>query len=190
MLGTTFSTNFPTISAARPLIRVNSTGDRDIFITKINLNTPQTISAGPAVVPNPSIVGATVVFSATATDPENTPLTYSWNFGDGSSDSSSNYVTHAYATVGSFPSTLTVSDGLTNTIVPFTVTVLPAMPTVVTPRITPDSGAFTNAVKVTLSCTTAGATIRYTTNGAEPTGSSTIYKKTGITITNSVTLKA
>ena len=48
---------------------------------------------------------------------------------------------------------------------------------------------FANSHSVTLQCATAGATIRYTTNGSEPTSSSTAY--TGpITITATTTIKA
>ncbi len=65
-----------------------------------------------------------------------------------------------------------------------------AITTVATPSISPDDGIDTNTVKVTLSCATAGATIRYTTNGSIPTSKSTAYAKTGITLTNSCTLKA
>ena len=59
-----------------------------------------------------------------------------------------------------------------------------------TPTITPVGGIFTNSVKVTLAYATAGYTIRYTVDGSDPTNLSTVYKKTGIIITNSVTLKA
>ncbi len=43
------------------------------------------------------------------------------------------------------------------------------MPTVATPAFNPDGGAFTgNTVNVTISCSTTGAVIRYTTDGSEP----------------------
>ena len=71
-----------------------------------------------------------------------------------------------------------------------TFTIVHTTPTVAMPTITPAGGTFTNSVKVTLSCTTVGATIRYTTNGTEPTSKSTVYAKAGITLTNSVTVKA
>lgn len=44
-----------------------------------------------------------------------------------------------------------------------------------TPTIDPNGGEHTGSVQVALNTTTAGATIRYTTNGAEPTSYSTAY---------------
>ena len=43
------------------------------------------------------------------------------------------------------------------------------------PTIVPNGGEHTGTVEVTLSTSTTGATIRYTTNGAEPTSYSTAY---------------
>jgi len=59
-------------------------------------------------------------------------------------------------------------------------------PTVVTPTFSPAPGSYTNSVQVSMSTTTSGAQIRYTTNGATPTTSSTLY--TGpITLTSTTT---
>ncbi|HOW97223.1 MAG TPA: chitobiase/beta-hexosaminidase C-terminal domain-containing protein [Kiritimatiellia bacterium] len=44
-----------------------------------------------------------------------------------------------------------------------------------TPVITPAGGAFSGSVTFSLSCATAGATIRYTLDGTEPTASSAAY---------------
>jgi len=86
-----------------------------------------------------------------------------------------------------FMITCTGSDGLSAQRV-FFVTIKPL---VATPSITPPGGTFTNTVKVTLDCTTAGATIRYTLDGSDPLSSSRAYnKKSGVMVTNSVTLKA
>mgnify|MGYP001788024888 CR=1 FL=1 len=61
--------------------------------------------------------------------------------------------------------------------------------TVATPTFSPAGGTYTAAQSVTLSCATAGATIRYTTNGSEPTASSTQY--TGaINVASTTTIKA
>lgn len=60
---------------------------------------------------------------------------------------------------------------------------------VATPTFSPSSGTFTVATQITLSCTTTGATIRYTTNGTTPTVTSTAY--TGpITISATTTINA
>ena len=64
------------------------------------------------------------------------------------------------------------------------------IPTVETPTFSPAAMTFaTDTLSVSLSCATAGATIRYTTNGSEPTASSAQY--TGaITLNATTTIKA
>ncbi|MDD5688205.1 MAG: carbohydrate-binding protein [Elusimicrobia bacterium] len=47
--------------------------------------------------------------------------------------------------------------------------------TVETPTISPGAGTYASSVTVTLGCATGGATIRYTTNGTDPTSSSLLY---------------
>lgn len=61
--------------------------------------------------------------------------------------------------------------------------------TVATPVISPSGGTFVSSAQVTLSVTTPGASIRYTTNGSDPTSSSTLYSST-FTLTNSATVNA
>ena len=64
------------------------------------------------------------------------------------------------------------------------------IPTVETPTFSPAAMTFaTDTLSVSLSCATAGATVRYTTNGSEPTASSAQY--TGaITLNATTTIKA
>jgi N-acetyl-beta-hexosaminidase len=57
------------------------------------------------------------------------------------------------------------------------------------PVFSPAAGTFTGSANVTLSSTTAGATIRYTTNGNDPTVASTVYTA-AIPLTASTTIKA
>jgi murein DD-endopeptidase MepM/ murein hydrolase activator NlpD len=60
---------------------------------------------------------------------------------------------------------------------------------VATPSFSPGGGTYSNPQSVTISCGTSGATVRYTTDGSEPTSASVQY--TGpIAINSTTTLKA
>jgi hypothetical protein len=61
--------------------------------------------------------------------------------------------------------------------------------TVATPTFTPEAGTYTSAQNVSISTTTADASIYFTTNGDEPTESSTLYT-TPVSVAVSTTLKA
>lgn len=61
--------------------------------------------------------------------------------------------------------------------------------TVSTPTFSPAAGTYTSAQSVTISCSTSGAIIYYTTNGSTPTASSSVYSS-AITISETTTLKA
>lgn len=52
---------------------------------------------------------------------------------------------------------------------------VPPPPKVSAPIINPDSGSFVTSVEVSMSTTTSGASIYYTTNGSLPSASSTLY---------------
>lgn len=68
-----------------------------------------TIVSGPTAVPNPVIEGGLVQLSCTAQDTEQ--LTWSWDFGDGSTDNSNNSsVSHIYAVPGDYMVTVTAKD--------------------------------------------------------------------------------
>ncbi len=56
--------------------------------------------------------------SAGSADPEGQPLTYSWDFGDGSPLSTAANPAHTYTTAGVYTVRLTVSDGVNNTFSP------------------------------------------------------------------------
>ena len=62
-------------------------------------------------------------------------------------------------------------------------------PATATPAISPAAGTYSNSVSVSISDSTAGATIYYTTNGSTPTTSSTKYSS-AFTLTATATVKA
>ena len=62
-------------------------------------------------------------------------------------------------------------------------------PQVATPTVSPAAGTSYASVGVSLACATAGATVRYTTDGSEPAAGSTAYS-TALTFTQTTTLKA
>ena len=65
------------------------------------------------------------------------------------------------------------------------------LPYVATPVITPTSGAVVSGQEVTISCATDGASIYYTTDGTNPSSSSTLYNpESKPTITAETTIKA
>jgi large repetitive protein len=55
--------------------------------------------------------GETATFQGKATDLGNDTLTYTWNFGDGSTPMIGESVNHLYANNGTYTATLTVTDG-------------------------------------------------------------------------------
>ncbi len=74
----------------------------------------------------------------------------------------------------------------------YTINTQPPDPSAVaTPTFSPAGGTFTSAQSVTLSCSTAGATIRYTTNGNDPTeASSAFVAGRPIAVSSTTTIKA
>ena len=83
-------------------------------ISYISANQPPVVAAtaNPASGPTPLEVHFS---SAGSTDPEGEPLTYSWNFGDGTTSTAAN-PTHTYANPGPYQARLTISDGVNNSI--------------------------------------------------------------------------
>ena len=97
-----------------------------VLWTKNPPNRPPTASAGG---PYPGSEGSAIVFDGAATtDPDAQPLTYDWDFGDGSAHGTGVAPSHTYADNGSVPITLIVSDGALSDTATTTATVANAPP--------------------------------------------------------------
>jgi len=164
----------------------NANGTRGL-ITIVSTATPT--AATPTISPNGgsyqnsvpvtlacTTAGATIRYTTNGSDPTSSSTAYNGNAF--TLTSSATVKAKAFATGYNASGIASAS---------FTVT---ATPTAATPTISPNGGSYQNSVPVTLACTTAGATIRYTTNGSDPTSSSTAYNGNAFTLTSSATVKA
>ena len=89
-------------------------GAANSITTPIIITSPTVENQAPTASLTASVTEGTtpleVIFDGSAsTDPEESPLTYSWNFGDGSSGQGAT-VSHTYTSPGTFTATLTVTD--------------------------------------------------------------------------------
>jgi hypothetical protein len=84
---------------------------------------------------------------------------------------------------------IAVAGGLTSAVATATYTIPPAQPTFSTVPAAPAAGPFTSALSVTISDTTAGAIIHYTTDGTAPTPKSATYAGP-ISVVSTETLRA
>ena len=103
--------------------------------------------------------GATIFYTMNGTTPTTSSTPYT-----GPISVSSSQTIKAIATASGFAQSAVASAAYTIN-----------LPQTATPTFSPVAGTYTAAQSVTLSDTTAGATIYYTTNGSTPTSSSTIY---------------
>ena len=74
---------------------------------------PTCLITASTYMPNPS---ETVTFYSNASDPDNDPLAYFWEFGDGTTSSEAN-PTHAYGSSGTYSVSLYVSDNYENSVI-------------------------------------------------------------------------
>jgi len=81
-----------------------------LFILSISAWAQPQFSAPVTANPKPGLPGQEITFSVSATSSDNSALTYSWAFGDGTSGSGAS-VTHTYAKSGIYYVYVRVSDG-------------------------------------------------------------------------------
>ncbi|MFZ5875090.1 MAG: PKD domain-containing protein [Nitrospirota bacterium] len=122
-------------------------------------------------IPATGIAGEPVSFSGAASDNDGDPLTFTWNFGDGSplQASTSGMGTHTYAIAASYDVTLTVTDGHggTATSAAQTIVISSALPGNNPPVIT-------SMMMPTASSVIAGQPITVTATASDPDGGNTL----------------
>ena len=78
-------------------------------------NQPPTITSAATATPNSATTGQNIAFNVSAQDPENDPLTYVWNFGDGNTASTAS-TNHSYAAAGTYVATASIADNHNNSV--------------------------------------------------------------------------
>ena len=132
------------------------------------------VPAGSTVTISTTTPGATIYYTTDGTDP---------------GPSSTQYTAPIAITAAVTIKAVATAPGFDNSPVGSGAYTLTVVPTAVTPTFNPAAGAVLSGTMVTISTTTTGATIRYTTDGTAPGPSSTQYTAP-ITITAAVTIKA
>jgi len=147
------------------LVVNNGTEDSaaDTVLVDVAENLPPTARASGAPVSGDATL--VVVFDASASsDPEGGPLSYSWDFGDGTPAEPSANPNHAYSVPGKYTALLTVTDDVGNTdqaSVAVTVSA-PNTPPTVGPTASPSSGA-------------APQVVQFAANAVDPEGAALGY---------------
>lgn len=103
----------------------DSTNGLPVPQVQVTGNTAPTVTSAATASVLQAFVDEQIVFSAGATDVNNDPLAYTWNFGDGTFGSGAS-VSHTFATAGTYNVIVTISDNFTGSVTStVTVTVLP-----------------------------------------------------------------
>jgi hypothetical protein len=132
------------------------------------------VAAGSTVTISTTTVGATIYYTTDGSDPGTSSMLYS----------------APIAITGALTiKAIATAAGLANSAVASAAYTLTTTPMADTPTFSPAAGGVASGTTVTISTTTAGATVYYTTDGSDPGTSSTPYTAP-ISITAAVTIKA
>lgn len=98
--------------------------DTDVVAITVNPPVNHPPVASPTATPSSGDSPLTVQFTANATDADNDPLTYLWDFGDSTTSTQAN-PSHTYTAAGTYTASLTVSDSEDTASYSLTITVSP-----------------------------------------------------------------
>jgi len=201
LTGESFSDDFPVSNGAFQKVNKGSTGaGTNAFVAKVNVGAPASATATTTKLSasaNPAATGASVTFTATVSANTGTAApTGSVVFSvDGAAKATvvlvSKVAKFSTSTLTAGQHTIKASYAGNSTFSASSATLTEAIgqARVAMPNFTPAAGTYAPSQAITLSDATAGATIRYTTNGTTPNATSPKYSAP-IHLTKTTTIKA
>ena len=154
--------------------------------TSVTVNSPaaETVNASIAG-PYQSVVGQAVVFDATASsDNLSNPLTFAWDFGDGTTGTGVT-PSHTYTAPGSYTATVTATGASANATATTAVTIGVSIGVTIT---SPTSNALFGVNSIQVTGTVTGPNLAVTVNGVAATVSGTSFVAKGVSLREGVNL--
>jgi hypothetical protein len=124
---------FAVTTGARTSVSTQATGVNSAALGNFQLGEaalPPVFNSSGIVVSGDPVTGMTLSFSAVASDPNGLPLSYNWDFGDGTivSSGSSASIQHVYSSGGTFTVTLTVTNSFASNLLSLPLTIIAPAP--------------------------------------------------------------
>jgi len=131
-----------------------------------DLNAPPVIQEMVAN-PNPALAGRQVDFTLVASDPDGDPLTFDWNFGDGSSEAgvTQDSAQHTFSNAGSYNVSVVARDDQGGASAPFEVTVV----------VLPNNPPIVDSITPSASTAEPGVPIQFSVAATDPEGEALTY---------------
>ncbi|HXB01483.1 MAG TPA: chitobiase/beta-hexosaminidase C-terminal domain-containing protein [Opitutaceae bacterium] len=180
-----------TLPAGQQILTLNQ--DTGGGVWNINYASFATSGGGTVATPTFSPAGGTYSSAQSVTISDSTGGATIYYTTDGSTPTTSSTVYSSAIAVNSGTVTikaLAALSGDTNSSVASATYTISTVATVATPTFSPAGGTYSTAQTVSISDSTGGATIHYTTDGSTPTASSTVYSSPIAVSSGTVTIQA